>query len=95
MAVIFVPIFLRVCVGRNEFGRPIHKVLKPKAYFRTYAEAYEPLIEYRKNSLLTKMLSREWLGTKSKILQNPHILNVILNGLEKTLKRFVKKRAPA
>ena len=38
-----------VTVGKTEFGRPICKLLKPKAYFATYNEAYEALMEYHKN----------------------------------------------
>lgn len=43
------PYRARVCVGRNEFGRPIQKPLKPQAYFPTYNAAYEALMEYHKN----------------------------------------------
>ena len=38
-----------VTVGKNENGRPIAKLLKPQAYFKTYNEAYEALVEYNKN----------------------------------------------
>lgn len=43
------PFFVRVCVGKNQFGKPILKSLKPTAYFKTYNEAYEALIEYNRN----------------------------------------------
>lgn len=38
-----------VTVGKNEYGRPICKLLKPKAYFKTYNEAYAALLEYNNN----------------------------------------------
>lgn len=38
-----------VTVGKNEYGKPICKLLKPKAYFATYNEAYEALLEYNRN----------------------------------------------
>ena len=38
-----------VTVDKDETGRPIVKPLRPKAYFRTYNEAYEALMEYNKD----------------------------------------------
>lgn len=38
-----------VTVGKTSEGRPISKLLKPNAYFKTYNEAYEALVEYNKN----------------------------------------------
>lgn len=38
-----------VSIGKNEYGKPITKLLRPKAYFLTYKEAYEALLEYHKN----------------------------------------------
>lgn len=43
------PYWARVCTGRNEFGRPILKSLKPQAYFASYNDAYAALLEYNKN----------------------------------------------
>ena len=43
------PFYVRVTVGKTPFGKPILKDLKPKAYFRTYNEAYEALVEYNRN----------------------------------------------
>lgn len=43
------PFFARVCVGKTELNKPIVKSLKPQAYFKTYNEAYEALMEYNKN----------------------------------------------
>ena len=38
-----------VTVGKTSEGKPISKLLKPNAYFKTYNEAYEALVEYNKN----------------------------------------------
>ena len=35
--------------GKTEYGRPIQKPLRPRAYYATYKEAYEALLEYHKN----------------------------------------------
>ena len=38
-----------VTTGFTEKGRPIVKMLKPQAYFKTYNEAYEALVKYNKD----------------------------------------------
>lgn len=38
-----------VTVGKDDFGRPIGKLLKPEAYFETYNDAYAALVEYNKD----------------------------------------------
>lgn len=38
-----------VTVGKTTEGKPISKPLRPEAYFATYNEAYEALIEYHRN----------------------------------------------
>ena len=38
-----------VTVGKTSEGKTISKLLKPNAYFKTYNEAYEALVEYNKN----------------------------------------------
>lgn len=43
------PFRAMVTTGTNEEGRPIAKLLKPQAYFPTYNDAYEALMEYAKN----------------------------------------------
>ena len=35
-----------VTIGKDSNGRPICRLLKPEAYFRTYKEAYEALLKY-------------------------------------------------
>lgn len=43
------PFRAMVTVGKNENGKPICKLLKPQAFFKTYNDAYAALIEYNKN----------------------------------------------
>lgn len=43
------PFLVRVSIGKTPTGTPITKSLKPQAYFRTYNEAYEALVEYNRN----------------------------------------------
>ena len=38
-----------ITVGKTEEGKPICKLLRPEAYFKTYNEAYEALMEYHKD----------------------------------------------
>lgn len=42
------PYRVMVPAGKSESGRPISKLLTPKAYFKTYNEAYMALVEYNK-----------------------------------------------
>ena len=43
------PFRAMVTVGKDAHGKPICKLLKPEAYFTTYNEAYQALIEYNKS----------------------------------------------
>ena len=43
------PYRVMVTVGKDSYGKPIQKLLKPTAYFKTYNEAYEALVEYHRN----------------------------------------------
>ena len=43
------PYRVTITVGKDQYGRPIGKLLKPQAYFKTYNDAYEALIEYHRN----------------------------------------------
>lgn len=53
-------------VSKDEYGKPICKLLKPVSYFETYNEAYQALLEYHQNPSLasrTKTLGEvydEW-----------------------------------
>lgn len=43
------PFRAMVTVGKNEYGKPICRLLKPVSYFATYNEAYEALVEYNRS----------------------------------------------
>lgn len=43
------PFYVRICVGKNEFGKPVLKSLKPQCLFPSYQDAYSALMEYNKN----------------------------------------------
>lgn len=43
------PYRVLVTVGKDKYGNPIGKLLKPNAYFETYNDAYAALVEYNKN----------------------------------------------
>lgn len=43
------PFRAMVTVGKDNYGKPICKLLKPNAYFETYNEAYEALLKYNKD----------------------------------------------
>lgn len=53
--------------GKTEYGKPIQKLLRPKAYFPTYKDAYEALLEYHRNpydlskDLTVKEVYEKWL----------------------------------
>lgn len=55
-----------VTVGKNAYGKPICKLLKPQSYFPTYNAAYEALVEYNKNpyeldsEITVKYLYEQW-----------------------------------
>ena len=61
------PFRVMVPAGKDENGRPISKLLKPNAYFRTYNEAYAALAEYNRspydpNNLITmEELYEQWI----------------------------------
>lgn len=55
-----------ITVGKTEDGKYIKKLLKPTAYFPTYNDAYNALVEYHKNpyevskDMTVKELYEEW-----------------------------------
>ena len=60
------PFWVRVCVGKTEFNRPLLRPLKPQEYFLTYNEAYQALVDYNRNpydlenDLLVEQLYKKW-----------------------------------
>lgn len=66
-----------VCVGKNFYGKPIYKSLKPETYFKTYNDAYAALLEYHKNpydldsDLTVEQLYEKWTDKYFESLSNP------------------------
>lgn len=58
------PFRVMVTVGKDEFGRPICKLLKPNGYFNTYNEAYSALIEYHQkpNAIKSEITMDEYFN---------------------------------
>lgn len=59
------PFRAMVTVGKTEEGKPICRLLKPVAYFKTYNEAYEALLKYNRSEEITVSLTmdqvfKEW-----------------------------------
>lgn len=77
------PFRAMVSVGKNSKGRPICKLLKPEAYFSTYNEAYEALIEYNKNpydldaAMTVKELYEKWTDEYFKKLSSSSSIRTI------------------
>lgn len=68
------PFRAMITVGKNKYGKPICKLLKPESYFETYNEAYAALVEYNKNpydldeGISFKELFEKWYeSSKSRI----------------------------
>lgn len=43
------PFRVMITIGKTDEGRPICRLLKPEAYFKTYNDAYLALMEYNRN----------------------------------------------
>lgn len=77
------PFRAMVTVGKTSTGKPICKLLKPEAYFSTYNEAYEALIEYNKNpydldpSITVKELYDKWTDYYFKTLKSDSSIRTI------------------
>lgn len=76
------PFRVMVCVGKNEYGRPISKLLKPQAYFSTYNEAYDALVNYNKSpydiddSITMSELYDRWSNIYFKNLSHSRIVQI-------------------
>lgn len=58
------PFRVMVTVGKSPEGRPIVKPLQPVAYFATYNEAYQALVEYHRNPFdLSNLVTMDELYT--------------------------------
>lgn len=76
------PFRAMVCVGKTPYGKPIHKILKPTGYFKTYNEAYQALMEYNRNpydlelDITTQELYDKWTDVYFKDLSDPSIRTI-------------------
>ncbi len=73
-----------VTIGKDSYGKPIQRLLKPQSYFSTYNEAYEALVEYNKdpydlsNSVMTlRDLYELWYEEYSKKVESQSSLRSI------------------
>lgn len=70
------PYRAQISIGKKENGRPIVRNLKPIAYFETYNEAYEALLEYNRNpydldaDVTMSELYEKWLEEYEKALNS-------------------------
>lgn len=77
------PYRVMVTVSKTEDGTPICKLLKPQAYFATYNEAYEALVEYNRNpydldsSITVKQLYEKWSSEYFKTLKSDSSIRTI------------------
>ena len=65
-----------ITVGTNANGRPICKLLKPQAYFKTYNDAYAALLDYHRNpydldlaAMTIKELYDRWFERHSQTIE--------------------------
>lgn len=77
------PFRVMITTGKTENGRPISKPLQPKAYFATYNEAYEALVEYNKHpyelssDMTMAQLYEEWYNQYSKNIKSVSSRNAV------------------
>lgn len=70
------PFRAMITVGKDAFGKPVCKLLKPEAYFETYNEAYTALVEYNRNpydfnvNMTVKELYEKWTEVYFKTLES-------------------------
>ena len=64
------PFRAMVTIGKTDEGKPICKLLQPEAYFATYNDAYQALMEYNKNPIIMNNsvtigeLYERWFNTR-------------------------------
>lgn len=77
------PYRARITIGFNQSGKPIVRNLKPVAYFETYNEAYEALIEYNRNpydldsDMTMKELYEKWVEEYEKTLNSDSSIRTV------------------
>ena len=66
------PFRAMVTIAKTDEGKPICKLLQPQAYFETYNDAYQALLDYNKNpfdldkSITMQALYDKWMVSYSK-----------------------------
>lgn len=74
------PFRAMITAGKDSQGKPIVKMLKPTAYFKTYNEAYEALLKYNENpydireNITMKELFELWMEDYADKVKNPRSL---------------------
>lgn len=48
------PYRVMICIGKNDKGRPISRMLYPGSYYKSYEEAYKALLDYHSAERLPK-----------------------------------------
>lgn len=77
------PFRAMVTVGKDFYGRPICKSLKPVTYFETYNEAYAALVEYNRNpydldsDLTVAQLYEKWTDNYFEALTSPSSVRTV------------------
>lgn len=72
-----------ITVGKNDLGKPIGKLLKPKAYFKTYNDAYAAIVEYHKHpadfskTITVKEVYEKWLTEYHKDLKKESSIRTV------------------
>lgn len=76
------PFYARKTVGKDEFGKPILKSLKPVCLFPTYNDAYNALVEYNKNpydldlDMTVRELYEKWTDAYFNTSSNTYIRTI-------------------
>lgn len=75
------PFRAMVCIGHDEFGKPVIKPLKPRSYFESYNDAYSALVEYHKNpykledEITLEEVYDRWLKSTEHITRSSNTIN--------------------
>lgn len=74
------PFRAMVTIAKTDEGKPICKLLQPQAYFETYNDAYQALLDYNKNpfdldkSITMQALYDKWMVSYSKKVCSGNII---------------------
>ena len=76
------PFRAMVTIGKTDEGKPICKLLQPEAYFGTYNEAYEALLNYNKNpynispNITMAELFERWIKEYEQNVESTEVTNL-------------------